>query len=367
MRQLAVGLGPLDERSLEALEARHPVIRAFRLHRRYRSLARQEWLTGALCDTENRIHSEHHQLAAATGRNSCRRPNLAGLGRVLRPVVTAPLGRALVELDYCQMELAVAGAEYRDDEIVSAYNAGEDIYSIAAQALFKGDYEASERTMAAPQFRQRHPDLREKAKAVLLSILYGAGIGRIALALGVSEATASRRVDLLAARFPGLFRGLEESVALGTARGHASIISGLRRPIMSNTSENAARRVLRNTPIQGSAAVVFKKAIIDLDRLFHGTEVWVVLPIHDSVLLECAAEEVRGVAERAAQAMKDAMRTYYPALQPRVDVNLACTDCWNKDGHADSIDRWLEDFDYSFDRPHRAVLQGEKQAREVAG
>ena len=98
---------------------------------------------------------------------------------------------------------------------------------------------------------------------------------------------------------------------------------------------------MRNTPIQGGAAVVFKRALIDLDRAFRGTSVWLVMQVYDSVLIECERAEMEAVAERAAAVMRAALRSSYPALDPKVDVNCSRPGCWNKDGDAGSLDRFL--------------------------
>jgi hypothetical protein len=69
----------------------------------------------------------------------------------------------------------------------------------------------------------------------------------------------------------------------------------------------------------------------------------VILPVHDAVVIECDAEQVSRVAAEAVSLMADAVRKYCPALRPRIDVNAAATSCWNKDGRADSLDRFLAD------------------------
>jgi len=100
---------------------------------------------------------------------------------------------------------------------------------------------------------------------------------------------------------------------------------------------------LINTPIQGSAAVVFKHALVLPDRQFRRTRTLLVLPVHDSILIECDLDELDQVARVAECLMQLAVRTYYPALQPRVDINKVDPTCWNKDGHSDSLQRFLED------------------------
>ena len=317
-----LGIESTEDRVLEPAESLHPAVRAFRLHRRYQQIAAWTWE----CDEQGRVHPEHRQLAAATGRNGCRGPNLAGIGRILRPVVTAPEGRALVELDYSQIEVGVAAAEHEDHALIDAYNEGDegDVYAAAAEAFGNGR-------------------VRNEMKSFVLGLLYGAGPKTIAAQYGISEAEAGRRIARFLDRYPSLARGLEDHEAFGLARGEAMIVSGLRRCIIPGAPEAWTRNWMRNTPIQGGATVVFKKAVIDLDRVFARTNTWLVLPIHDAILIECDSGDVADVCERSRRVMEDAMRWYYPVLRPRVTVNRADKSCWNKDGHADSLRRFLDD------------------------
>ena len=337
----------LDDGSLRKLEGLHPAVRAFRLYRRYRQQAGQ--IGNAVVAIDGRVHPEHRQLAAATGRSSCRAPALAGLDRVLRPVVTAPPGRALIELDFAQVEVGVAAAELADQDLVAAYNQG-DVYAAMAQRFYQDELSEEERALDSREFRKRHPEMREAMKPFVLALLYGSRAEGVAARFGISVAEARRRIARFMLAFPGLVQKLEDSADFGLARGHASIISGLRRQVDRDAPREWTKRFLRNTPIQGGAAVVFKRAVVDLDREFRGSDVWLVLPIYDAVLIECPVDQVDEVVSRAVPIMEHALRTYYPALRPRVEVNRAHLECWNKDGHADSLDRFLADPTFSLDR-----------------
>src|SRR5262249_26399883 len=133
-----------DDGSLRKLEGLHPAVRAFRLYRRSRQQSDQLWR--AVLGADGRGHPEHRPLGAARGRSTCRAPALAGLDRVLRPVVTAPLGRALVELDYAQIEVGVAAAESGDSNLIGAYNRG-DVYSFIAQRFYAHELSEEDRSL----------------------------------------------------------------------------------------------------------------------------------------------------------------------------------------------------------------------------
>ncbi|MGQ0722687.1 MAG: DNA polymerase [Candidatus Eiseniibacteriota bacterium] len=335
------------------MEDLHPAIRAFRVHRRNRRLAGEEWLTGCMTGADGRIHPSHHQLGAATGRNTCTAPNLVGIGRVLRPVVTAPPGRALIELDYSQIEVGVAAAEHDDPDLIAAFNSG-DVYSAMAQRFYASDLSEGERALQPREFKAKRRDLRDAMKLFVLAVIYNIQAPALAVRFGISVAQAERERQRFLDLFPTLQRRLEESVAYGAVHGYATCVSGLRRLVESKGRPSTwTRNFLRNTPIQGSAAVVFKRAVNALDQAFRGTGVWLVLPVHDAIVIECPEAEVEEVAARAAQIMEDALRATYPSLQPRVEINKSHPECWNKDGHADSLERFLQDPTFRLDgRPH---------------
>jgi DNA polymerase-1 len=330
-----------EDNVLEPIEHLHPAIRAFRQHARYRRLASEQWISGALLGADGRIHPRHTQLGAATGRNSCSTPNLAGIGRVLRPIVVAPAGRALVELDYAQIEVGVAAAHNRDDALIAAFNSG-DVYAAMAQTFYRDELTPSEASMPATMFKRHRPELRDRIKTFVLAVLYNIQPGRLAVRFGISVARATAERDRFLGLYPQLRAGLDADSRLGAARGYASIVSGLKRHVPAGaTGTPWSRNLLRNTPIQGSAAVVFKKAVVLLDAEFAGTSTQIVLPVHDSVLIECDLQAVDAVCERAAVLMGHALRHYYPQLQPRIDVYKVDVTCWNKDGRSDSFDRFL--------------------------
>lgn len=330
---------------LETLEALHPAIPALRKYRRHRRLAGEEWLTGCLMGADGRIHPVHRQLGAATGRNSCSAPNIVGIGRAMRPVVTAPEGRAIIELDYGQIEVGVAAAEHGDPGLIDAYNSG-DVYSAMAQRFYERDLSGDDRALSPAAFKAKHGGLRDKMKTFVLAVLYNIQPPAIATRFGITEVEAQRERDRFLGMFPALKKGLENSSGYGAVRGHAAVVSGLRRYREKRGKPTSwETNFLRNTPIQGSATIVFKKAVIDLDRAFRGTDVWLILPVHDSIVIECPAEDINEVAEKARWIMEEALRAYYPALRAKVDVNKSAPGCWNKDGDGGSLAKLLDDDD----------------------
>jgi len=133
---------------------------------------------------------------------------------------------------------------------------------------------------------------------------------------------------------------MSAAAADGGVRGHAAIVGGLRRHIAGG---GKAVNQLINTPVQGSAGVVFRQAIVWLFQHFRGTATKLILPVHDAVVIECDSAAIETVTKEASQIMIAAVRKYYPTINPRVEANSSDPCCWNKDGCGNSLDKFLED------------------------
>jgi len=162
----------------------------------------------------------------------------------------------------------------------------------------------------------------------------------IADRFGVSLTEARRQREAFMAQFPGIAAAMRSAEEDGSVRGFAPITGGLRRHI---TPGPGAVNQLINTPVQASAGVVFRRAVVDLYRHFRHTPACIILPIHDAVLIECDLADVEQVAQEAGLIMTGAVRVYFPELAPRIDVNTKDTSCWNKDGKAGSLENFLKD------------------------
>jgi DNA polymerase-1 len=103
-----------------------------------------------------------------------------------------------------------------------------------------------------------------------------------------------------------------------------------------------------NHPVQGSAAVVFKAAGNRLDRLYRAHDAWLIIPMHDAFVFEAPLGGLGEVASLTERVMCETVQEYFPELRPRAEATVAAPDCWNKDGHADSVARWVQDPTYSF-------------------
>jgi DNA polymerase I len=338
-RERATVKGKLTSKDnvLEGLEALDPVVRHLRAYRRYESLLGGQLLSGELIGSDGRLHPHHRHLGAETGRNTCSAPNVVGLSRHFRPVITAPPGRAIIEADYAQIEVGIAAAEAADVELIQAFNSG-DVYAAAAKTFYWADLSDEEHKLGVADFKVKRPDLRNRIKTFVLATLYNMQDQSIADRFAVPLAEATRQRTAFLAKYPGVREMMRRAEQDGRARGFAPVVGGLRRHLPPGQS--AANKHM-NTPIQAGAGVAFRRAVVDLYLHFRGTPTRLILPIHDAVAVECNAEDVAAVGKDLASIMAQAVRRYYPQLQPRVDLNDHDPSCWNKDGKGDALENFL--------------------------
>ena len=338
-RLMRNGRATTKDEVLQQIEPLDPIVMHLRRHRRYARLLTDPLLAGMLIGSDGRIHPDHRHLGAGTGRNSCSSPNIVGITKTFRPIVVAPPGRAILELDYAQIEVGICAAEHQDEALIAAFNSG-DVYAAVAQQFYADQLSEDERRLPVSEFKRRHPELRDRIKTFVLAVLYNMQAQAVADRFGVSLAEAERQRVAFLDRYPSVHAAMNMAAADGRVRGYAAIVGGLRRRISFG---GKARNQLINTPVQGSAGVVFRAAIVRLYQHFRGTAAKLILPVHDAIVIECGITAVETVTAQARQIMIGAVGKYYPAINPRVEANVSEPGCWNKDGHANSLDKFLED------------------------
>jgi DNA polymerase I len=327
---------------LQQIETLDPLVVDLRRYRRYARMRNDPLFKGVLIGSDGRLHPEHRHLGAGTGRASCAGPNIVAITKTFRPIVEAPPGRGIIELDYAQIEVGICAAEHDDKALIAAFNSG-DVYAVVAQHFYYESLSEEERLLPPAQFKKHRPDLRDRIKTFVLAVLYNMQAQAVADRFGIPLAKAERQRQAFLDNYPVIKAAMDRLVEDGRIRGCAAIIGGLRRYIPAT---NKAVNQLINTPVQAGAGVVFRKAVIRLYRHFRGTPTKLILPVHDAVVIECDLDEVEAVGREARQIMIAAVREYYPVLRPRVDINATAPHCWNKDGHSDSLDRFLDDPSY---------------------
>lgn len=332
-----------DKEQLAEFRDCHPAIHRVEVVRKIDSLLRGKLLGDELIGTDGRVHPTYTQLGAHSGRQSSSGPNILGLGRVHRPLIIASPGRGLGEVDLSQIEIGIAAALYRDEHLVRMFNSG-DVYSAMAVMFFAKDLSEEDRNLDSLVFKKKHSQLRSKMKTLTLAIIYGMTDHGLALRLDVHRSEAAVLLQRFLDMFPTLRAALHEGPQYGALRGFVSTVTGLRRhrPLGSGHLTNWDRNWMKNTPVQGSAADVFKAAGNRLDQLYQLHDAWLLVPVHDAYLFEAPLPVLVEVAELTARVLRDTVQEYFPVLRPQVEINIQHPECWNKDGHHDSVERWLE-------------------------
>jgi len=307
-----------DEQVLTELAIQHPLPRAIL---DYRSLIKLkntyvDPLPELVHPETGRIHISYSQTTAATGRLSSTDPNLQNIpirtpeGRRIRQAFVAPPGRMFVGADYSQVELRIlahlcGGAGGFTD----AFAAGADVHSETASGLF--DVPTEEIT------RQQ----RTIAKAVNFGIVYGQSAFGLAQQLRIPRAEAGRYIKRFKERFPEIEEYRQRTLAEAAGKGYVETLLGRKRPVPDLRSGNfnaraAAERVAINTPVQGSAADLIKKAMLAVDaRLrteFPGQ--LMLLQVHDELLLEVDEDQADAVGEMVREEMVGAIVLSVPLI-----------------------------------------------------
>jgi DNA polymerase-1 len=338
-RLLKDGKPSSEDSVLERLEVLDQAAMHIRRYRQYRRLCSSPLILGEQISADGRVHPKHMQLSADTGRNTCSAPNVAGVSKTFRPLVRANEGRCIFEADFSQIEVGITAAHYEDKNLVESFNSG-DVYAGVAKKMFEADLSDRELAMTTAAFKAARGDLRDKAKVFVLATTYGMSEQTIADKFGFTLMQARELKTSFFDAFPSLKAVADAAGTEGQIRGHASMIGGLRRSVPSNYK---SRNRHMNTPVQGSAGVVFRRSVADIYAAFRGTSTQLILPVHDAVVVECDACDLDRVIQTTVTLMETAVRAYYPALTPRIDVNATDTSCWNKDGHGDSIEQFVSD------------------------
>jgi DNA polymerase-1 len=257
------------------------------------------------------VHTTFEAAFTGTGRLSSRDPNLQNLpafghwSRRLKEGLVPEPGRVFVAADYSQIELRILAHLSGEERLMDAFRSGRDIHRETAAWVFStppGDVT---------------PELRRVAKMINFGLLYGMSSYGLADRLGIERGEASGVITRYFAALPGVRSYLEASASEAQDRGYTRTLFGRIRPIGEAArgirDRNAIKRVAVNTPIQGTAADIARRAMLDFDRAFPPDgEVRLFLQIHDSLVCECPAERADEVGETLCRVMKAAATLSIP-------------------------------------------------------
>ncbi|MDT8409151.1 MAG: DNA polymerase I [Wenzhouxiangellaceae bacterium] len=254
-----------------------------------------------------RVHTHYHQAVTATGRLSSADPNLQNipirteLGRRIRKAFVAPEGWCILAADYSQIELRIMAHLSGDARLLKAFAAGEDVHRATAAEVFGVEIDAVSN------------DQRRSAKAINFGLMYGMSAWGLARQLETGREVAAEYIERYFARYPGVREFMDSTRQLAREQGFVETLAGRRLWLPEIRSRNrqrqqAAERAAINAPLQGTAADIIKRAMIDVDGWIQSeaVEARLVMQVHDELVLEVkngALEHVRqGVVDRMSQA-----------------------------------------------------------------
>jgi DNA polymerase-1 len=256
----------------------------------------------ALVAADGRVHTRFNQAVAATGRLSSANPNLQNipvrteLGQRIRKAFVAEPGHVLLAADYSQVELRILAHIAHEPALIEAFRRGEDIHRTTAAAVLGVD----------PALV--NAEQRRAAKTINFGIMYGMSSYGLARTLGISRSEAEAFIEAYLARYAGVERYREETLAKARSEGKVETLYGRVRYLPDVASKNRnlrenAERMAINAPIQGTAADVMKLAMIRLERRLREERpgATLLLTVHDELVLEVPEGEAEAVAEVAKE------------------------------------------------------------------
>src|SRR3954449_4338040 len=266
-----------------------------------------------------RVHTCLNQAGAATGRLSSSDPNLqnipikTALGREIRRAFIADRGHVLISADYSQIEFRVLAHMSGDPVLVDAFREGADFHARTALKIFGAD-----------SGRDPH-DLRSIAKMVNYALLYGKSAFTLSKDIGVTQQEAQAFIEGYFAGFPSVRGFIDRTLADARVIGAVKTILGRRRLVPDLNSRNgqlrmAAERMAVNMPIQGTAADIMKRAMIDVHAALQPhADARMILTVHDELLFEVPTDKAEEYGALVRDTMQNAVKLNVPLT---VDVGV---------------------------------------------
>jgi len=275
-----------------------------------------------------RVHTSYHQAVASTGRLSSSDPNLQNIpirteeGRRIRQAFVAPEGRRLVAADYSQIELRIMAHLSGDAGLLRAFAEGQDIHRATAAEVFGVGLD------------QVSGEQRRAAKAINFGLIYGMSAFGLARQLGIERGDAQDYVDRYFARYPGVKDYMESTREKARDLGYVETLFGRRLYLPDINARNGqiraqAERVAINAPMQGTAADIIKRAMIQVDQWIRESRIpaVMILQVHDELVLEVDEDAVDKVREELCVRMSQAAELKVPLV-----VEAGVGDNWD-DAH----------------------------------
>jgi DNA polymerase I len=322
MRKTPTGQPSTAEDVLEELAATYPLPK---LILEYRGVAKlkstyTDNLPKQINQTTGRIHTSYHQAVAATGRLSSTDPNLQNIpirtqeGRRIRQAFIAPPGSSLVAADYSQIELRIMAHLSGDTSLLQAFAEDRDVHQATAAEVFSTPLDAVS------------SDQRRSAKAINFGLMYGMSAFGLARQLGIGRGDAQKYMDLYFERYPGVKRYMDETRRRARESGFVETVFGRRLYLPEIQSRNQALRQYAersaiNAPMQGTAADIIKRAMIEVDGWLLSSQIpaRLIMQVHDELVLEVVDSAVERVVKELRIHMAQAAKLAVPL---KIDVGI---------------------------------------------
>lgn len=309
VKKTAKGAPSTKEEVLQELALDYPLPKVLLEHRGLAKLKSTytDKLPTMINRTTKRIHTSYHQAGTATGRLSSSDPNLQNIpirtaeGRRVRQAFIAPPGHRLIAADYSQIELRIMAHLSDDENLLKAFDQGQDVHKATAAEVF------------GVNLAQVTTDQRRSAKAINFGLIYGMSAFGLARQLNISRKQAAEYIDLYFARYPGVQNYMNQVCHSAAENGYVETHFGRRLYLPEINSSNgmrrqAAERTAINAPMQGTAADIIKLAMINVDNWLQSRQLksQMIMQVHDELVLEVPENEFKQVMIGVKECMESA-------------------------------------------------------------
>jgi DNA polymerase-1 len=276
--------------------------------------------------TTGRVHTSYHQAVTATGRLSSSDPNLQNIpirseeGRRIREAFVAPSGYILLAADYSQIELRIMAHLSQDKGLLKAFAAGEDIHRHTASEIF------------GVSLDDVTSDQRRSAKAINFGLIYGMSAHGLSKQLGIERHQAADYMTTYFERYPGVKRYMESTREQAKVDGYVETLFGRRLFLPEINSSNGMRRQYAertaiNAPMQGTAADIIKRAMIDIHQwlIDEKSSIRMIMQVHDELVFEVPVDQIDMTKTKIEQFMSNAAKLDVP-----LEVGIGTGDNWEQ-------------------------------------
>ena len=328
VRKTPSGAPSTDEDVLEKLALDYPLAKTLLDHREIAKLKSTytDKLPKMVNPRTGRVHTTYAQAVAVTGRLSSNDPNLQNIpvrtpeGRRIREAFVAPQGFVIVSADYSQVELRIMAHISGDENLLRAFDAGEDIHRATAAEVFG----RSLKGVTAEE--------RRYAKVINFGLIYGMSAFGLAQQLGLERATAQAYIASYFTRYPAVAKYMEDTRKSARDRGYVETVFGRQLWLPEIRSANPARRggaerAAINAPMQGTAADLIKLAMIAVQAWLDGENLGarLIMQVHDELVLEVPKSELQRIKSEVPRLMSGVAQLKVPLV-----VDVGSGENWEK-------------------------------------